>query len=70
MHHKGFPAKGNPATKAMRIPMQMKSWLMDPSAPRISVGDIWKLLMFFSYMSIYISLHAMIITLDAKFSNL
>lgn len=39
-YHKGFPAKGNPATNAERIPIQINSWLADPSVPRISVGDI------------------------------
>jgi hypothetical protein len=41
-HQAGFLAKGNPATKAARIPMQIKSWLTEPSVPRISVGEICK----------------------------
>lgn len=39
-YHRGFPAKGNPATKAARIPMHINSWFTDPSVPRISVGEI------------------------------
>lgn len=39
-YHKGFPAKGNPATNAARIPIQTNNWLIDPSVPRISVGEI------------------------------
>lgn len=39
-YHKGFAAKGNPATSAARIPIHIKSWFTDPSAPRISVGEI------------------------------
>ena len=41
-YHKGFPAKGSPANNAARIPTQIKSWLTEPSAPRISVGEIYK----------------------------
>jgi len=41
-YHEGFPANGNPATNAKSIPMQIKSWLTEPSAPRISVGEICK----------------------------
>lgn len=40
IYHSGFPAKGNPATNAARIPIHIKSWFTDPSAPRISVGEI------------------------------
>ena len=39
-YHRGLPAKGKPATSAARIPIHMKSWFTDPSAPRISVGEI------------------------------
>jgi hypothetical protein len=39
----GFPAKGNPATNAARIPIHINSWFTDPSAPRISVGEICNL---------------------------
>lgn len=39
----GFPAKGKPATKATSIPIQIKSWLIVPSAPRISVGEIYNI---------------------------
>ena len=41
-YHKGFPAKGSPTNNATRIPTQIKSWLTEPSAPRISVGEICK----------------------------
>lgn len=42
-YHVGFPSRGKPATSAARIPIHIKSWLTDPSAPRISVGEICRL---------------------------
>lgn len=39
-YHRGFAARGNPAIKAASIPIHMNNWFTDPSAPRISVGDI------------------------------